>query len=158
MSFSTGIACIFYILASSWHFIALGLIVQNLCLVYQPALLSMMIDFLPPEKRGFRLQPQNRHHQPRLSSGTHHRCSFSSFERPFCLASTAFSPVSGGCFAVVRGRFAEGFRTHREGSLISEQTIIELRRCSVRRAQAGKQNFPPKAKILILNLRRKQIK
>jgi len=58
MSFGTGLAYIFFILAPSWHFIVLGLIVQNLCLVYQPALLAMMIDSLPPNKRGlgFNLQ------------------------------------------------------------------------------------------------------
>jgi DHA1 family tetracycline resistance protein-like MFS transporter len=58
MSFGTALAYIFYILAPSWQFIALGLIVQNLCLVYQPALLAMMIDSLPPNKRGigFNLQ------------------------------------------------------------------------------------------------------
>src|SRR3990170_2650223 len=58
MSFGTALAYIFYILAPSWHFIALGLIVQNICLVYQPALLAMMLDSLPPNKRGigFNLQ------------------------------------------------------------------------------------------------------
>ena len=58
MSFGTALAYIFYILAPSWHFIVLGLIVQNLCLVYQPALLAMMLDSLPPNKRGigFNLQ------------------------------------------------------------------------------------------------------
>src|SRR3989337_1468110 len=58
MSFGTALAYIFYILAPSWHFIALGLIVQNLCMVYQPALLAMMLDSLPPNKRGigFNLQ------------------------------------------------------------------------------------------------------
>ena len=58
MSFGTALAYIFYVLAPSWHFIALGLIVQNLCLVYQPALLAMMIDSLPPNRRGlgFNLQ------------------------------------------------------------------------------------------------------
>jgi MFS family permease len=52
MSFGTALAYIFFILAPSWHFIVLGLIVQNLCLVYQPALLAMMLDSLPPERRG----------------------------------------------------------------------------------------------------------
>ena len=58
MSFGTALAYIVYILAPSWHFIALGLIVQNLCLVYQPALLAIMLDSLPPDKRGigFNLQ------------------------------------------------------------------------------------------------------
>jgi MFS family permease len=52
MSFGTALSYIFLILAPSWHFIVLGLIVQNLCLVYQPALLAMMLDSLPPERRG----------------------------------------------------------------------------------------------------------
>jgi MFS family permease len=58
MSFGTALAYVFYVIAPSWHFIVLGLIVQNLCLVYQPALLAMMIDSLPPDKRGlgFNLQ------------------------------------------------------------------------------------------------------
>ena len=58
MSFGTGLSYIFFVLAPSWHFIALGLIVQNLCLVYQPALLAMMMDSLPPNRRGtgFNLQ------------------------------------------------------------------------------------------------------
>src|SRR4030067_3459493 len=58
MSFGTGISYIFFVLAPSWHFIALGLIVQNLCSVYQPAMLAMMMDSLPPNRRGtgFNLQ------------------------------------------------------------------------------------------------------
>lgn len=58
MTFGTALAYIFYILAPSWEFVALGLVVQNLCLVYQPALVAMMIDSLPPNKRGlgFNLQ------------------------------------------------------------------------------------------------------
>jgi MFS family permease len=52
MSFGTGLSYIFFVLAPSWHFIALGLIMQNLCLVYQPALLAMMLDSLPPNRRG----------------------------------------------------------------------------------------------------------
>lgn len=35
-----------------WHFVLLGAIIQNLCLLYQPALNAMMADSLPPEKRG----------------------------------------------------------------------------------------------------------
>ncbi len=58
MSVGTGLAYVFFILAPSWHFIVLGLIVQNLCLVYQPALLAMMLDSLPPGQRatGFNFQ------------------------------------------------------------------------------------------------------
>jgi MFS family permease len=43
---------VFYAAAPSWHFILIGAAMQNLCLLYQPALMSMMADSLPPEKRG----------------------------------------------------------------------------------------------------------
>jgi len=58
MSFGTALSYLFFIFAPSWHFIALGMIAQNLCLVYQPALLAMMMDSLPPNKRalGFNFQ------------------------------------------------------------------------------------------------------
>ena len=52
MTFGVALSYIFYALAPSWEFILLGVIVQNLCLIYQPALLSMISDSLPPEKRG----------------------------------------------------------------------------------------------------------
>src|SRR3972149_3123810 len=52
MSFGTALSYIFFVLAPSWHFIALGLIIQNLCLVYSPAVLALMMDSLPPNRRG----------------------------------------------------------------------------------------------------------
>ncbi|MFX1487047.1 MAG: MFS transporter, partial [Promethearchaeota archaeon] len=39
-------------IAPSWHFILIGAAIQNLVLLYQPALLAMMADSVPPEKRG----------------------------------------------------------------------------------------------------------
>ena len=52
MTFGIGISFIFYAVAPSWHMILIGAIVMNLCLIYQPALLAMIADSLPPEKRG----------------------------------------------------------------------------------------------------------
>jgi len=52
MTFGVALSYVFYALAPSWEFIMLGAMVQNLCLIYQPALLSMISDSLPPEKRG----------------------------------------------------------------------------------------------------------
>lgn len=52
MTFGVALSYIFYALAPSWEFIMLGVMLQNLCLIYQPALLSMVSDSLPPEKRG----------------------------------------------------------------------------------------------------------
>ncbi len=43
---------LFGITTYGWHFILLGSALQNLCLLYQPALFAMMADSLPPEKRG----------------------------------------------------------------------------------------------------------
>ena len=52
MTFGVALSYIFYALAPSWETILLGAVVQNLCLIYQPALLSMISDSLPPERRG----------------------------------------------------------------------------------------------------------
>jgi MFS family permease len=52
MTFGVALSYIFYALAPSWEFIMLGVMAQNLCLIYQPALFSMISDSLPPEKRG----------------------------------------------------------------------------------------------------------
>jgi len=52
MTFGVAISYIFYIIAPSWHLILVGSVVTNLCLIYQPALLALMSDSLPPERRG----------------------------------------------------------------------------------------------------------
>lgn len=52
LTFGVAISYIFYAAAQSWHHILIGAVVQNLCLIYQPALQAMMADSLPPEKRG----------------------------------------------------------------------------------------------------------
>lgn len=52
LTFGVAVSYIFYAAAQSWHYILIGAIVQNLCLIYQPALQAMMADSLPPEKRG----------------------------------------------------------------------------------------------------------
>ncbi|MCS7124202.1 MAG: MFS transporter [Candidatus Bathyarchaeota archaeon] len=52
LTFGVAFSFIFYALAPSWHFILVGAILLNLCLLYQPALNAMMADSLPPEKRG----------------------------------------------------------------------------------------------------------
>lgn len=52
MSFGLALGYLLFIFAPSWHFIVLGMIVQNLCCIYTPALMSMMMDSLEPRKRG----------------------------------------------------------------------------------------------------------
>jgi MFS family permease len=52
LTFGVAFSYIFYATAPSWHFILIGAVVQNLCLLYQPALMAMMADSLSPEKRG----------------------------------------------------------------------------------------------------------
>ena len=52
LTFGVAISYIFYALAPSWHFILIGAAIQNLVLLYQPALMAMMADSVPPEKRG----------------------------------------------------------------------------------------------------------
>jgi MFS transporter, DHA1 family, tetracycline resistance protein len=52
MSFGLALGYVFYIFAPSWHFIVLGMVIQNLALIYSPALMAMMMDSLEPTKRG----------------------------------------------------------------------------------------------------------
>jgi len=52
MTFGVALSYIFYMIAPSWHFILLGTILMSLCLIYQPALMSMVADSVPSERRG----------------------------------------------------------------------------------------------------------
>jgi MFS family permease len=52
MSFGLALGYLFFVLAPSWEFIVLGMVIQNLCLIYTPALMALMLDSLEPNKRG----------------------------------------------------------------------------------------------------------
>jgi MFS family permease len=52
MTFGLAIGSLFFIFAPSWQFILVGLLLQNVCSIYGPALMAMVIDSLPPENRG----------------------------------------------------------------------------------------------------------
>jgi MFS family permease len=52
MTFGLAVGSLFFIFAPSWPFILVGLLVQNVCSIYGPALMAMVIDSLPPENRG----------------------------------------------------------------------------------------------------------
>jgi MFS family permease len=52
LTFGVAISFIFYAAAPTWHLILVGAVIANVCLLYQPALVAMMADSLPPEKRG----------------------------------------------------------------------------------------------------------
>ena len=52
MTFGLAIGYVFFIFAPSWHFIVLGMTLQNLCLIYQPALTALLLDSVSPESRG----------------------------------------------------------------------------------------------------------
>lgn len=52
MTFGVAFSYIFYITASTWHFIVIGAVIQSLCLLYQPALFAIMLDSVAPENRG----------------------------------------------------------------------------------------------------------
>ena len=59
MSFGLAIGYLFFVLAPSWEFIVLGMVIQNFCLIYTPALMAMMLDSLDPAKRGSGLNFQS---------------------------------------------------------------------------------------------------
>src|SRR4030042_802440 len=52
MTFGLAIGSLFFVFAPSWQFILIGLLIQNVCSIYGPALMAMIIDSLPPENRG----------------------------------------------------------------------------------------------------------
>lgn len=53
MTFGVALSYFFYALAPSWHFILVGsILVAIFNSTYQPALMAMIADSLPPEKRG----------------------------------------------------------------------------------------------------------
>jgi MFS family permease len=51
-TFGLAFANLFYVLAPSWHFILVGVVLLNVFLIYQPALQAIIADSIPPEKRG----------------------------------------------------------------------------------------------------------
>jgi MFS family permease len=52
MTFGMASSFLLFAFAPTWHFVLLGTAVNSLCLIYQPALFSMVQDSLPPERRG----------------------------------------------------------------------------------------------------------
>ena len=52
MTFGVALCYILYAIAPSWHFVLIGTVLMSLCLIYQPALMSMVADSLPSERRG----------------------------------------------------------------------------------------------------------
>lgn len=52
MTFGVALSYIFFVFAPSWHFIVIGIMIQNFCLLYQPALFAIMLDSVSPENRG----------------------------------------------------------------------------------------------------------
>lgn len=52
MTFGVALTFVLYAIAPTWHFILVGATLQSLCLIYQPALVAIQHDSLPPEKRG----------------------------------------------------------------------------------------------------------
>jgi MFS family permease len=52
MTYGLAFGTFFFIIAPSWPFIMLGMIIQSICAIYGPALIAIVIDSLPPENRG----------------------------------------------------------------------------------------------------------
>ncbi len=52
LTFGVALSYVFFAIAPTWHFIVIGTLIANLSLLYQPALLAMMADSMPPERRG----------------------------------------------------------------------------------------------------------
>jgi len=51
-TFGVALSNLIFAFAPSWHFIILAVTLSNLSLIYQPALIAMQADSIPPERRG----------------------------------------------------------------------------------------------------------
>jgi len=58
MTFGVALSYLAYALAQSWQFILAAAILQNIFLIYQPALTAMSVDSIPSEKRGMGFSTQ----------------------------------------------------------------------------------------------------
>lgn len=52
MTFGVALSYVFYALAANWQIIMVGAIIMNICLIYRPALNAIIMDSLPPDRRG----------------------------------------------------------------------------------------------------------
>ncbi len=52
MTFGMAVGSLFFVFAPSWQFILIGMLIQNICAMYGPALMTMVIDSLPAHNRG----------------------------------------------------------------------------------------------------------
>ena len=52
MTFVIALTYLIYAFAPSWEWILVGAVIANFSLIYQPALLAIRADSVPPEKRG----------------------------------------------------------------------------------------------------------
>jgi MFS family permease len=52
LTFGVALSFLFFVFGPSWQWILIGVVIGSLCLIYQPALMAMIADSTPPEKRG----------------------------------------------------------------------------------------------------------
>jgi MFS family permease len=52
MTYGVALSYLFYAFAPSWHYILVGIIIGNICFIYQPALQAIQADSIPPQRRG----------------------------------------------------------------------------------------------------------
>lgn len=64
MTYGLALSYAFFVLAPSWQFIVLALIIQNFCLLYQPAMFAIMLDSVPPEEHRKRIYSASSREQP----------------------------------------------------------------------------------------------
>jgi MFS family permease len=52
LTFGVALSFLFFVFGPSWQWILIGVVIGSFCLIYQPALMAMIADSTPPEKRG----------------------------------------------------------------------------------------------------------
>ena len=52
LTFGVALSFLFFVFGPSWQWILIGVVIGSFCLIYQPALMAMIADSTPPERRG----------------------------------------------------------------------------------------------------------
>jgi MFS family permease len=52
LTFGVALSFLFFVFGPSWQWILIGVVIGSFCLIYQPALMAMIADSTPPDRRG----------------------------------------------------------------------------------------------------------
>lgn len=121
MSFAIGMTYFLFAIAPNWEFFMFATILQNMFMIYQPALQALVVDSTPPEKRGMSFSIINLLHHISIPSPiiagllVVHFGIISGMQIGYLIVSVAFIVT-----AIIRTRFKETLKTIVKGNPITD--------------------------------------